>query len=147
MQNPVPAASFPRLRDRYEGTQLRVDPTLSTYYFWMNTTKAPFDDVRVRRAVNYAVDPAALGRIYGGQVAPTHQILPPGMPGYHRFDLYPHNLVKARRMLAAAAPHDRRITVWSDDESPNKEATEYFAAVLRELGFQVELKVVSSESY
>lgn len=147
MQNPLPAARFQELRAKYEGTQLRVNKTTSTYYFWLNTTEPPFDDVRVRRAVNYAVDADALQRIYGGQLAPTHQILPPGMPGYHRFDLYPYDMAKARRMIAAAHPRDRRITVWTDTESPNAEAGEYFAAVLRELGFRVRLRVVNAANY
>jgi peptide/nickel transport system substrate-binding protein len=147
MQNPVPAAQFEELRSKYEGIQLRVNKTSSVYYFWLNTTKPPFDDVRIRRAVNYAVDANALQRIYADQIAPTHQILPPGIPGYHRFDLYPYNMTKARRMIMAAHPGDRRITVWTDTESPNAEAGEYFAGVLRELGFRVHLKVLNADNY
>lgn len=113
----------------------------------MNTQKAPFDDVRVRRAVNYAVDAKALQRIYAGQMAPAHQILPPGMPGYRRFDLYPNDLAKARRLIQQAAPKDRRITVWTDTESPNNEAGAYYASVLRELGFHARLKVVNADFY
>lgn len=147
MQNPVPAGQFQQLRRRYEGSQLQVHKTLSTYYFWFNTTKPPFDDVRVRRAVNYAVDANALALIYGGQLAPSHQILPPGMPGYHRFNLYPYDMAKARRLLAAADPRDRELTVWTSNESPNTEATEYFVGQLRKLGFRVHLKIVSAFSY
>jgi peptide/nickel transport system substrate-binding protein len=147
MQNPVPAARFRQLQSKYEGTQLRVNQAMSTYYFWLNTTKPPFDDVTVRRAVNYAVDANALQRIYTDQLAPTHQILPPGMPGYRRFDLYPYDMAKARRLIATAAPRDRRITVWTDSESPNNEAGEYFAGVLRKLGLHVHLKVLNADNY
>ena len=147
MQNPVPVGRFGELQRKYGGTQLRVEKTASTYYFWLNTTKAPFDDLRVRRAVNYAVDARALQRIYGDQLAPTHQILPPGTPGYRRFDLYPYNMAKARRVIAKADPEDRKITVWTDTESPNAEAGEYFAYVLRQLGFRVHLKVLNADNY
>lgn len=147
MQNPPSAARYVELAKKYQGTQFRSAPTLSTYYFWMNTQKPPFDDLEVRRAVNYAVDPAALRRIYANQLAPTHQILPPNMPGYRRFDLYPHNLAKARQLIKAADPKDRKITVWTDNESPNDEAGIYYASVLRELGFRVHLKVVSADFY
>jgi peptide/nickel transport system substrate-binding protein len=147
MQNPPSTNRIRTIEKQYRGKQFRLDSTLSTYYFWMNTRKAPFDDLQVRRAVNYAVDAKALQRIYAGQVAPTHQILPPGMPGYRQFDFYPRNLAKARRVIRKAHPQDRKITVWTDNESPNEEAGIYYAAVLRKLGFQVRLKVVSADFY
>jgi peptide/nickel transport system substrate-binding protein len=147
MQNPPPTFLAAGIKRRYGGSQFRLDPTHSLYYFWMNTAKAPFDDVTVRRAVNHAIDPKVLQAIYASQVVPTHQILPPGMLGYRRFNLYPHDLSKARRLIAKAKPQDRKITVWGDDESPNQEAAEYYAGVLRELGFEVHLKIVSAGSY
>ena len=74
-------------------------PTISVYYFWLNTQEPPFDDVRVRQAVNYALDPAALERIYAGTVKRTQQILPSQMPGYEKFELYPHDLAKAKELM------------------------------------------------
>jgi len=88
-----------------------------------------------------------LARISGGEVQPIQQILPPGMPGYERFKLYPFNPVKARRLIAAADPADREITVWTDTESPNFEAAAYYRRQLRKLGFTVHLKVVSAAAY
>ena len=44
------------------------------------------------------------------------------MPGYKKFDLYPHNMAKAKELIAEANPSDRNITVWTDNESPNNEA-------------------------
>ena len=64
MEEPPPPDRYAELRERFEGTQLLVTPQIDLYYFWMNVNKPPFDDVRVRRAVNYAIDPAALERIY-----------------------------------------------------------------------------------
>ncbi len=54
--------------------------------------------------VNYAVDPEALERIYAGQVVPTQQVLPPGMPGYKHFELYPYNLGKAKNADRGGRP-------------------------------------------
>jgi peptide/nickel transport system substrate-binding protein len=147
MGNPPPADRYAAVKSKYEGSQFKVEPTISTYFFWMNTTQAPFDDVKVRQAVNYAVDTRALERIYAGQITGTHQILPPGMPGYKQFDLYPHNLDKAKELVAAAKPSDREITVWTDNESPNNEAGEYLEGVLKEIGFQTTLKIVNSDNY
>jgi peptide/nickel transport system substrate-binding protein len=147
MENPPPADRYAEVKSRYEGSQFRVEPQINTYYFWMNTKKAPFDDLRVRQAVNYAVDPAALERIYAGSLTATQQILPPGMPGHEEFELYPHDMAKAKRMIAAADPTDREITVWTDSESPNDEAGTYYQDVLEKLGFDAQLKVLSPDNY
>jgi peptide/nickel transport system substrate-binding protein len=147
MQTALPADLYSKVKEQFEGTQFRVEPTVSTYYFWMNVTKAPFDDLKVRQAVNYAVNPEALERIYAGTLTPLHQILPPGMPGHKPFDLYPHNMAKAKQMIAEANPSDRDITVWTDNESPNNEAGQYYQGVLEELGFNVQFKEISAENY
>jgi peptide/nickel transport system substrate-binding protein len=147
MENPPPADRYTEVKEKFEGTQFRVEPTISTYYFWMNTEQPPFDDVKVRQAVNYAVDSAALERVYSGQIKGTQQILPPGMPGYEKFELYPHDMEKAKELLKEANPSDMDITVWTDTESPNNEAGEYYEGVLKELGFNTKLKILNADNY
>ncbi|HEX4670589.1 MAG TPA: ABC transporter substrate-binding protein [Solirubrobacterales bacterium] len=147
MQAPPPPDRYPEVKAKYEGSQFRVEKTISNYYFWMNTTRPPFDDLEVRRAVNYAIDPAALERVYTGQLAANQQILPPGMPGHVKLNLYPHNLAKAKGMIAKANPADREITVWTDSEPENKEAGEYYEDVLKKLGFDTTLKVIAGANY
>ena len=147
MKNPPPPALYSDVKRRFEGTQFREEPTIGVYYFWMNTRRAPFDDVRVRRAVNYAIDPAALERIYAGTIERTQQVLPSQMPGYRRIELYPHDLAKAKELVARADPADRQITVWTLNLAPADEASEYFQQVLEQLGFDVRLKEVSASTY
>ena len=147
MQTLVPADQYAKVKSRYEGTQFRTEHPISTYFFWMNTQQAPFDDVKVRQAVNYAVDSAALERIYAGQLSASHQILPEGMPGHETFNLYPHDMAKAKKLFAEANPSDRSITVWTDNESPNDKAGAYYAGVLNELGFNAKLKTINADNY
>jgi peptide/nickel transport system substrate-binding protein len=147
MKNPPPPDRLPEVKRRYEGTQFREEPTISTFYFWMNTQQPPFDDVRVRRAVNYAIDPAALERIYAGSMRATQQILPPGMPGYEKYELYPHDPPEARRLIAEADPSDREITIWTNSGAPNNEAGQYYADLLSQLGFETRLKIVGVATY
>jgi peptide/nickel transport system substrate-binding protein len=147
MQNPPPSSRYAEVKEKYEGTQFRVEPTISTYYFWMNTQKPPFDDVKVRQAVNHAIDPRALERIYAGQLGASQQILPPGMPGHEEFELYPYDVEKAKELLEEANPSDMDITVWTDNESPNNEAGEYFNEVLKEIGFNTTLKILNADNY
>ncbi len=92
MQTTVPPDLYNKVKEKYEGTQFRVEPTISNYFFWMNTTKPPFNDVKVRKAVNYALNGEALERIYAGSLKAIQQILPPGMPGYKQLKLYPHDM-------------------------------------------------------
>jgi len=147
MQTPVSADLYGKVKGKYEGTQFRVEHPINLYLFWMNTEKAPFNDVKVRQAVNYAVDSKALERIYAGSLAATHQILPEGMPGHQEFDLYPHNMAKAKELIEEANPSDRNITVWTDNESPNSEAGAYYEGVLNELGFNAKLKTINADNY
>jgi peptide/nickel transport system substrate-binding protein len=69
------------------------------------------------------------------------------MPGHRTFRPYPHDMAKARRLIAAADPSRRKVTVWTDDYGPNKQAGEYYEGVLRELGFQPTLKVIPPANY
>ncbi|HET8640276.1 MAG TPA: ABC transporter substrate-binding protein [Solirubrobacterales bacterium] len=147
MQNAPPADRYASVKRKFEGTQFRTDPTIANYFFWMNTSKAPFDDQKVREAISYAIDPDALARIYAGQSVVLHQMLPPDLPGSEEFDLFPTDMKKAKSLLAEAKPSDLKIGVWTDDEGPNKEAGEYLDSVLRELGFETDLKVLSADIY
>ncbi|HKZ15434.1 MAG TPA: ABC transporter substrate-binding protein [Solirubrobacterales bacterium] len=147
MEEQPPSDRYAELQSRYEGTQLLITPQIDLYYFWMNVNEPPFNDVRVRRAVNYAINPAALTRIYGGQLRPTQQVLPVAMPGHRPFKPYPYNMKKARALIAAADPKERDVTVWSYNLDPNKQAAEYYEGVLRELGFHPTLKTVAGANY
>jgi peptide/nickel transport system substrate-binding protein len=147
MQTSPPPDRYQEVKNKYEGTQFRVEKTVSTYYFWMNMKRAPFDDLKVREAINYALDPRVLERIYAGQIAATHQILPPGMPGYEKFDLYPHNMAKAEQLIKEANPSDRDVTVWGDNEPENSEAAQYYQDLLNKLGFNAKFKEINADNY
>jgi peptide/nickel transport system substrate-binding protein len=64
MQTTIPSDLYGKVKEKYEGSQFRVEPTISNYFFWMNTQRPPFDDLKVRQAVNYALNGEAMERIY-----------------------------------------------------------------------------------
>ena len=110
----------------------------ATYYYFMNVMAPPFDDVRVRRAVNYAIDRERVVRLFGGEAVPTEQMLPPSVPGYRKVDPYPSpDLNRARRLVSLAGATGDEVTVWGYNTEPSPAVTKYLAGVLRSLGFRV----------
>lgn len=55
MTNTIPVNQFAQLKKTL-GTEVHITPQLATYYYQFNTTKPPFNDARVRRALNMALD-------------------------------------------------------------------------------------------
>ena len=145
--DPPPTDRYQEVKEKFEGSQFRIEPTISTYYFWMNESQEPFNNQKVREAVNYAVDPAALERVYTGQIKGTQQILPPGMPGYEKLELFPHDVKKAKELIAESGVKDKEVTVWTDSESPNNDAGTYYQGVLNEIGLKAELKILNPDNY
>lgn len=147
MVDPPDADRLAEVKAKYSD-RFRLEDSINTYYFWMNNQKAPFNDLKVRQAINYAIDPEALNRVFGGRLHPTQQILPPGMPGYEEFKLYPGpDMAKAKALIAEANPSDMDITVWTNDEPDRKRIGEYYHDLLNQLGFNATLKVIAGDVY
>ncbi len=82
---------------------------LAVAYLAMNTAHPPFDDVRVRRAVNHAVNRDPIVKLaYQGLASPATGPLPPEQWGYHRAEItYPYDPERARELLAEATAAGR----------------------------------------
>ncbi|MDF3059185.1 MAG: transporter substrate-binding protein [Rariglobus sp.] len=88
---------------REDPTKLRVDPFLETFYVRFNTTRPPFNDVRVRRALALAIDRDAIaGPVMRGSRTPARSIVPPDTAGYTSTASMPTDFASARRLLAEA---------------------------------------------
>jgi len=139
-------------------SQMHVNPLTGTTYLFMNTKVPPFDDVRVRRALNYAADRAAgvqiSSRATGAQ--PTCQILPPAFPGYRRYCPYTKgpsangawrapDIERARRLVVASGTRGAVVTVWVPDNHQGE--APFAAALLRSLGYHARIKRVSNDVY
>ena len=134
------------LQSKYSN-QTKVYTPANTYYFFMNTRLKPFSDVRVRQAVNYAINRQALVRVYGGLANPTENILPPTYPQYKKHTLYPYNLAKAKRLVAASGMKGMAVTVWNHDRGQDPKATAYLTDVLNSIGFKAKEKIINSSVY
>jgi ABC-type transport system substrate-binding protein/DNA-binding SARP family transcriptional activator len=141
----VPAKLLPELRTGY-ASQLRSFAIPVTDFFQLSTTLAPFDDVRVRQALNLAIDRREVVRLAGGPevASPTCQVLPPGNMGYRRYCPYPRDIARAKRLVAASGTSGSPVTVWgwTDDAAVRPRLVQYVAGVLRELGYRVRVHLV-----
>lgn len=153
-----PAALVADLRTRYS-SRVFAAPDPTTLAAWLNTRIAPFDDVRVRRALNYAVDRRRLFELNGGPdvAAVSCQILPPNFEGYRRYCPYTldpssnggyngPDLAKARRLVAASGTKGQSISVWFYDIPIGRRDGGYLVSVLRELGYNARLRLVPTST-
>jgi peptide/nickel transport system substrate-binding protein len=134
------------LQSKYSN-QVKVYTPANTYYFFMNTRVKPFDDLRVRQAVNYAINRQALVRVYGGLANPTENILPPTYPQYKKHTLYPYNLAKAKKLIQQAGVKGMAVTVWNHDRGQDPKATAYLTDVLNSIGLKAKEKIINSSVY
>lgn len=82
---------------------LRLEPYLGTYFYRFNVTRAPLNDVRVRRALTLAVDSEAIvERITQGGQQPAVGFIPDGFLGYEAVESVFFDPDEARRLLAEA---------------------------------------------
>ncbi|CAM3004345.1 peptide ABC transporter substrate-binding protein [Rariglobus hedericola] len=82
---------------------LRQEATFASYFLTYNTTKAPLNDVRVRRALALVIDRAALcEKVLLGGRTPAYTFTPPGIAGYEATPGFKEDIAEAKRLLADA---------------------------------------------
>ena len=154
MFDPVPIDRLGELGSKY-ASRVHLSPMTALWYAPMNTNLPPFDDVRVRQALNYAVNRDAAVKLFGGAklAEPLCQILPPGFPGHLTDCLYTQNpggkwsapdMDKAKQLVAQSGTAGQKITVISDDSAISRSVGTYLASTLSELGYKADSKALSA---
>jgi peptide/nickel transport system substrate-binding protein len=123
----------------------------------MNTRIPPFNDVRVRQALNYALDRGRMVGFAGGPLAaqPTCQILPPTISGYDPY--CPYTLrpgpsgtwsapdpARAKKLVGESGTEGMRVTVLvppADETNPTIAIGSYLVSLLKGLGYKASLRV------
>jgi peptide/nickel transport system substrate-binding protein len=144
--HPIPIDRLANIQQKY-GEQLKIYTPANTYYFFCNTRLAPCKDIRVRKAINYAIDRDALVRLYGGLATPTENILPPTYPQYKKHNLYPHDLAKAKQLIQQAGVKGMAVTVWGSNRDTVRPQVSYLNDVMNSIGFKSKLKIIDASIY
>jgi peptide/nickel transport system substrate-binding protein len=138
-------AQLADLESRYP-SRLVATTSTGVDYMFLNTRAKPFDDLRVRRAVNVALDREQYVEHLGTLVhAPTCQVLPPNFRAYRPNCPYHGGLAAGRRLVAQSGTRGQRVLVWVP--APAAEIGRYFVNLLNELGFHAAMKTVAPATY
>jgi len=134
-----------------------------TFYIGFDVSRPPFDDPRMRQAVNFAIDRDHIVELLGGTAVhnPTCQILPSNFQGYEPFcpfTLEPDSGVwsapdpdRARALIEEAGAVGRPVDVWATDEDPalpgEVAVMTYVVDVLNDIGVRANLRVLKLDPY
>lgn len=138
----VPPAQF---------TEIMADPAnkdliaegnqLHTGYVTMNVTQAPFDNLKVRQAVNMAINKDRIVRLINNRAAPASQALPPAMPGYNADNKgYAYDPDGAKKLLAEAGVGEITTELYTMNVDPNPRIAQAIQQDLAAVGIKAEIR-------
>ncbi|XKM44054.1 ABC transporter substrate-binding protein (plasmid) [Rhizobium ruizarguesonis] len=142
----IPPAKFLEIKNSADGAQMIVDgEQLHTGYITLNTKVKPFDKVKVRQALNMAINKDRITRILNGRATPANQPLPPLMPGYDKsFTGYAYDVAKAKALLAEAGYPDGFETVlYSTNTDPQPRIAQAIQQDLAAVGVKAEVRALA----
>jgi peptide/nickel transport system substrate-binding protein len=151
----IPAEVLPQVESQASDRYTK-EPLASVYYFFMNSTVAPFNNIAARTAVNMALDRTALAKLSTGSLQPGCFFLPPTIVGHNTGPcsfgdptVVPSaaTVAKAKQMIANAGLAGTKVTVWSETRSPRQQYCIYLNDLLNKLGFKSTLNVIQDSVY
>ena len=140
------------------GTTYKDQVFLNTLTAWwyapMNTNLPPFNNLKARQAVNFALDRNALVNLFGGPVlaTPVCQVLPPGFPGHVDYCPYTKDpgekwsapdLEKAKALVEESGTKGQKVTIITEDTAVSKAIGTYMQSVLTDIGYDAQVKPIS----
>lgn len=142
---PVPTEQAKEVNGK-GGIVVENEQSIVVRYLAMNNLKKPFDDVRVRQAINYAIDKEAfIGVVMNGYASPMDSIIAPNTQFYSGQAPYDFDVEKAKQLLTDAGYADGfKTTIWGSNTSSAMKAMQFLQQQLAQIN--VELEVVPMEA-
>ena len=122
----------------------------SINFIGLNTTMEPFNDVRVRQAINYAIDKSAIYNVvYQGTGTIAEAPMSPVVWAYNdELPQYEYNIEKAKELLAEAGyPDGFKMTMTTDESQQRQDTAEMVQSQLAEIGIEVEIRPLERTTY
>ncbi len=138
--------------------QVAAQPSLAKYvdkvqlpavrWIGLNLDREPFKDVRVRQALNYAINRAQLSRLTYGEGIAWGLPFPELLPSYHRTAAqYTYNPEKAKALLSAAGATNISFTLTSTSDDPNPNIAQVLQQQFQAVGVHMSIDTVSDNAY
>lgn len=147
MGDPPPGADWSRITsDAAWKNRLERSPQVNTTYIAINTTAKPFDNLKVRQALNYAIDKQHIVQLLNGRATVANQILPPLMPGFDpSYTGYEYNVDKAKQLLADAGfPNGFETSIECISVDPQPKLCESFQQDLAKIGIKLTINTLAA---
>ncbi len=147
----IPPEAADRLK-RNPRVKIEVVPSSFQIFFELNLTKPPFNDVRVRKAINHAVDRKAIvEKILGGYGAVPDGLFPEGVQGRIPLEPYAYDPELAKRLVKEAFPggFDGKVVLWTPNGryAKDRQVSEAVQGWLNGIGLQTEFRSWEWASY
>ncbi len=145
----IPPARFLQVKNDPKNAGMIIEGgQLHTGYISMNVRMKPFDNVKVRRAVNMAINKKRICKIINNRAIPANQPLPPSMPGYDKnYKGYPYNPAKAKALLKEAGyPNGFTTELYANNTDPNPRIAQAIQRDLAEIGIKADLKTLAQSA-
>ena len=147
MGDPPPGADWTRISaDAAWEDRLEKQPQVSTVYIAINTTAPPFDNLKVRQALNHAIDKQRIVQLLNGRATAANQVLPPLMPGYDpSYTGYDYNPDKAKALLTEAGfPDGFETSIECIAVDPQPKLCESFQQDLDKVGITLTINTLAA---
>ena len=130
--------------------QYFVEPQAALDFFMLNAHRPLFADLRMRQAVNYAINRSAMAALGGGEGPLPERVadhyLPPGVPGFSDFHGYPSSPDLARARQLARGHRGATATLYTCDQPPCDPTARLLRSNLAAIGIRLQIKEMSAGS-
>ena len=143
---PVPYEQADLLKSKAD-LELVAAPSIVHRYMSMNVTKKPFDNLKVRQAINYAINKEALAKVaFNGYAFPAEGVAPQGVNYAVKMAPWPYDVAKAKQLLAEAGyPNGFETELWSAyNHTTAQKVIQFLQQQLGQVGIKAKIQALEA---